>query len=514
MRVTATTEAAASTAADTIVVGLVEGEGVPHDVESGVLQALVDAGEAKTKPCHLAVVHAVGKRWILVGLGPRAKLNAEGLRIAAAAAHGRARDLGAEVVCWELPHKAREHQPARAVVEGTLLAAYRFTAFKSGLSATPLRGQTPKRNGEDDTIAQLIVSDHVDQTAEVARAAVVAEAVNAARDLQNTPANHMTPTALGARAKAIAAGQAALSCEVVGRDRLVERSMGAFAAVAAGSEEEPALITLRYEPEDAAGPVLGLVGKGVTFDSGGISIKPAGSMADMKYDMTGGAAVIEALGAIAALRLPVRVVGVVGATENLLSGGAMKPSDVVTAASGLTVQIDNTDAEGRLVLADCLHHAIGQGAERLVDVATLTGAIMSTLGKVYSGFWADDEDWAAEVASAADDAGELIWRMPLHERYAELIKGTTADVANQSPLRTGAACTAAEFLHRFTGGVPWAHLDICGTAWDSGRAYAPKGGTGVMVRTLVALAERVSAEAQPASAEAHLAGADGDAAAT
>jgi leucyl aminopeptidase len=484
MRVTATTEAAASTAADTIVVGLVEGEGVPHDVEGGALQALVDAGEAKTKPCHLAVAHAAGKRWILIGLGARDKLSAEGLRLAAAAAHGRARELGAATICWELPHKAREHQPARAVVEGTLMAAYRFTACKSG-----------DDNGASSGIAELIVSDHVDQAAEVARARVVAEAVNAARDLQNTPANHMTPTALGARAEAIAAGHDALSCEVVGRDGLVERSMGAFAAVAAGSDEEPALITLRYEPQAAGGPVLGLVGKGVTFDSGGISIKPAGSMADMKYDMTGGAAVIEALGAIAALGLPVRVVGVVGATENLLSGSAMKPSDVVTAASGLTVQIDNTDAEGRLVLADCLHHAIGQGAERLVDVATLTGAIMSTLGKVYSGFWADDEAWAAEVAEAAGEAGELIWRMPLHERYAELVKGATADVANQSPLRTGAACTAAEFLHRFTGGVPWAHLDICGTAWDSGRAYAPKGGTGVMVRTLVALAERVSAEA-------------------
>jgi len=485
MRVTATTEAAASTAADTVVVGLVEGEGVPHDVEGGVLQALVDAGEAKARPGHLAVTHAAGKRWILVGLGARGALGAEGLRLAAAAAHGRARELGAQVLCWELPHKAREHQPARAVVEGTLLAAYRFTAFKSGDDDAAASG-----------IAGLIVSDHVDQAAAVARAVVVAEAVNAARDLQNTPANHMTPTVLGARATAIAAGHDALSCEVVGRAEIVARGMGAFAAVAAGSDEEPALITLRYEPADAAaGPVLGLVGKGVTFDAGGISIKPAGSMADMKYDMTGGAAVIEALGAIAALSLPVRVVGVVGATENLLGASAMKPSDVVTSASGLTVQIDNTDAEGRLVLADCLHHAIALGAERLIDVATLTGAIMSTLGRVYSGFWADDEAWAGAVAGAAEEAGELIWRLPLHERYAELVKGATADVANQSPLRTGAACTAAEFLHRFTGGVPWAHLDICGTAWDGGRAYAPKGGTGVMVRTLVALAERAAGTA-------------------
>jgi leucyl aminopeptidase len=483
MRVTATTEAAASTAADTVVVGLIEGEGVPHDVQDGALQALVDAGEAKATPRSLAVAHAAGKRWILVGLGAREKLDGEGLRVAAAVAHGRARDLGARTLCWELPHKARELDPARAVVEGALMAAYAHRAFKT------------KANGDDDGIAELIVSDHHDQAGAVARAVVVTEAVNAARDLQNAPANAMTPTALGERAQAIAAAHAGtLTCEVVGRAEIVARGMGAFAAVAQGTDEEPALITINYTPATAPAdgvPVLGLVGKGVTFDAGGISIKPAGSMADMKYDMTGGAAVIEALGAIAALQVPVRVVGVVGATENLLGPRAMKPGDVFTSASGLTVQVDNTDAEGRLVLADCLHHAIGQGAERLVDVATLTGAIMSALGRVYSGFWADDEAWAADVAGAAADAGELIWRMPLHERYAELVKGSTADVANLSPPRTGASSTAAEFLHNFTGGVPWAHLDICGTAWDSGRPYAPKGGTGVMVRTLVALAERL-----------------------
>jgi leucyl aminopeptidase len=486
MRVTATTEAAATTAADTIVVGLVEGEGVPHDVQDGALQALLDAGEARATRNHLAVTRAAGKRWILVGLGARERLDDETLRLAAAAAHGRARDLGAKVVCWELPHKLRDHHPARAVVEGTLMAAYRFTAFKTG----------GDDDGGEDGLEALIVSDHEDRTAAVERAVVVTEAVNAARDLQNTPANHLTPTALGRRALALAAEHATLTCEVHGRAGLVELGMGAFAAVAAGTDEEPALIVLRHEPTEAPEPdrpVLGLVGKAVTFDSGGISIKPAGSMADMKYDMTGGAAVLEALGAIATLGLPVRVIGVLGATENLLGPRAMKPGDVVTTAAGLTVQVDNTDAEGRLVLADCLHHAVALGAERLVDAATLTGAIMSALGRVYSGLWADDEGWAAEVQSAAASAGELVWRMPLHERYAELVKGTTADLANQSPPRTGASSTAAEFLHRFTGGVPWAHLDICGTAWDSGRAYAPKGGTGVMVRTLVALAERTAA---------------------
>ena len=485
MRVSSSTAAAVDVAADTVVVGLIEGEGVPHDVGDGVLAALVASGEARSAPKALAVTHAGGKRWILVGLGRREALDAEGLRVAAAVAHGRARELGARTLCWELPHRARELHPARAVVEGTLLAAYRFDAFKSS-----------KKDDEPGGIEELIVSDHSEQGDAVARAAVVAEAVNAARDLQNTPANAMTPTALGRRAQALAAEHDTLTCEVEGRDGIVARGMGAFAAVAAGTGEEPALITLRYEPAGGAAddaPVLGFVGKGVTFDAGGISIKPSSGMADMKYDMSGAAAVIEAIGAIAALALPVRVVGVVGATENLLGPRAMKPGDVVTSAAGLTIQVDNTDAEGRLVLADCLHHARDLGAERLVDLATLTGAMYSALGRVYSGYWADGEGWGATLAAAADEAGELIWRMPLHERYAELIKGATADISNLAPLRTGAPNTAAEFLHRFTGDLPWVHLDICGTAWDSGRPYAPKGGTGVGVRTLVALAERVVA---------------------
>ncbi|HWI75152.1 MAG TPA: M17 family peptidase N-terminal domain-containing protein, partial [Baekduia sp.] len=324
MRVTATTEAAASTAADTVVVGLIEGEGVPHDVEGGALQALVDAGEAKAKPRSVAVAHVGGKRWILVGLGSRAKLDAEAIRVAAAVAHGRAKELGAKSVCWELPHKAREHHPARAVVEGTLMAAYAFRTFKS------------KDDNGDGGIDVLLISDHEDRSEAVARAVVVTEAVNAARDLQNTPANHMTPTILGGRAREVAERHSrTLSCEVVGREEIVARGMGAFAAVAQGSDEEPALITLRYEPADVVdgSPVLGFVGKGVTFDTGGISIKPATSMADMKYDMTGAAAVIEAIGAIAALQLPVRVIGVVGATENLLGPRAMKPGDVFTTAA-------------------------------------------------------------------------------------------------------------------------------------------------------------------------------------
>jgi leucyl aminopeptidase len=235
------------------------------------------------------------------------------------------------------------------------------------------------------------------------------------------------------------------------------------------------------------------VGKAVTFDSGGISIKPAAKMHEMKFDMCGGAAVIEAVGAIAALRLPVRVVGVVGATENLPSGRSMKPGDIVTARNGTTIEINNTDAEGRLVLADCLTHAIDLGAERLVDLATLTGGIVVALGDAYTGMFANDDDWAARVAAAGALTGERVWRMPLDPAYARMIEGRYADIVNSTEARKATAITAAEFLHRFAKDTPWAHLDIAGTAYDAGRPYAAKGGAGWGVRLLVELA-RANAE--------------------
>jgi leucyl aminopeptidase len=264
--------------------------------------------------------------------------------------------------------------------------------------------------------------------------------------------------------------------------------MGAFAAVASGSHADPRLITLRYEPADVAGPLLGFVGKAVTFDSGGISIKPAAKMHEMKFDMSGGAAVVEALGAIAALQLPVRVAGVVGATENLPSGHAVKPGDIVRAKSGVTIEVNNTDAEGRMVLADCLAHALDLGCERLVDLATLTGAIVVALGRPYAGLFANDDAWAGEVAGAGARAGERVWRMPLHPDYAKLIEGSYADIVNSPADRGGSAISAAEFLHRFAGDVPWAHLDIAATAYDNKKPYTPSGGAGWGVRLLVELA--------------------------
>jgi leucyl aminopeptidase len=469
MRVRATTEAPPATDADTIVVGVFEDEGVAHDYP-GVLQALVDSGEAGRGLRKLAVTHADRRRYIVAGLGPRGDFDPERARVAAATVAGRAREIGTKVLCWEVPHHVGD-AIVGALVEGTALAAYTYSEFKS----VDEDGPAPD---------SLVVSAHHDVSTPTVEAALVAEAVNAARDLQNAPGNVMTPTALADHARELEG----VTVEVLDRGGIEAAGMGAFAAVARGSHEEPRLIAIRYEPADVAGPVLGLVGKAVTFDSGGISLKPGAKMSEMKFDMSGGATVLEAVGAIARLGLPVRVLGVIGATENLPSGHAVKPGDIVRAKTGTTIEIVNTDAEGRLVLADCLAYAVEGGAERIVDLATLTGAITVTFGKTYAGLIGNDDDWCGHVAAAGERTGEICWRLPLHEEYAKAIEGKYADIANAVETRLAGSIVAAEFLKRFTGDVPWAHLDIAGTAWDLGRPYASKGGSGWGVRLLVELA--------------------------
>src|SRR3954467_11045697 len=318
------------------------------------------------------------------GRGGRNDFDAERARVAAAVAYGRAKELGAGTICWEVPHHVSD-DAAGALAEGTLLAAYRFDRYRS----KPDDGPNPER---------LLVSAHHDVSGAVDPPPILAEAVNAARDLQNTPANDMTPTALAEAAQALDG----VEVEVEGREEIEGRGMGAFAAVARGSYEDPKLITLRHAPEGARGPHLALVGKAVTFDSGGISLKPGQKMSEMKFDMSGGAAVVAAMGAIARLGLPVRVTGIVGATENMPSGRSMRPSDVLRAMNGTTIEVINTDAEGRLVLSDCLAYAVSLGAERIVDVATLTGAIITTFGNTHAGLFSNDDDWAAQVAAAGE----------------------------------------------------------------------------------------------------------------
>ncbi|HEX3433146.1 MAG TPA: leucyl aminopeptidase [Solirubrobacteraceae bacterium] len=483
MKVSATTESGSGTGADTVVVGVLGGRLASADAPPE-LAALLDSGEARDSFKSLALAHAGGKRWLTVGLGNLEDLTPERARVAAAVARDRARELATSTLCWELPDDAGE-QIAAALVEGTMLADYRFERHRS--APAEAEADAPPKH-----LQALVVRSARDVSRAVTDAAVVAEAVNAARDLQNRPANDLTPSALGAYAEALARDVDGLSVEVEGREEIIGRGMGAFAAVAQGSDQEPALITMRYEGAGAKRPTLGYVGKAVTFDSGGISLKPGAKMAEMKFDMSGGAAVIEAVAAIARLGLPVKLVAVIGATENLPSGHAVKPGDIVTASNGRTIEVNNTDAEGRLVLADCLCHALAQGAERLVDLATLTGAVIVALGSTYAGLMGNDDALAEQVSAAGERSGEIVWRLPLHPEYDELIKGAYGDLDNAPEARKAGTIVGAAFLSNFVGDVPWVHLDIAGSAWELGRAYAPKGASGYGVRLLVELARSFS----------------------
>jgi leucyl aminopeptidase len=490
MQITATTEAAGTSDADTVVLGLFEDAGAPPEAPAAVAE-LLESGEARGTFKALALTHDKGKRWLLVGLGAREDFTPERARVAAAAARTRARELAARTLCWQLPadlDAELARAVAAAIVEGTILSDYRFELHKS----PPPAGEAERRTGERPLEGLTLAGAGELQDA-ARQAALVAEAVNRARDLQNRPGNDLTPTVLGEYAKALGEEIEGLSVQVEGREALLARGMGAFAAVAQGSEQEPALITLRYEPPAAAGgtpggPTLGLVGKAVTFDSGGISLKPGAKMAEMKFDMSGGAAVIEAIGEIARLRLPLRVIGVVGATENLPSGAAIKPGDIVKAANGKTIEINNTDAEGRLVLADCLWHAIGEGAEQVIDLATLTGAVIIALGSTYAGLMSNDDAFAARIAAAGELTGEIVWRLPLHPEYEELVKGRYGDLDNAPEARKAGTIVGGTFLSNFVGETPWAHLDIAGSAWELDREYVGKGASGYGVRLLVELA--------------------------
>jgi leucyl aminopeptidase len=314
---------------------------------------------------------------------------------------------------------------------------------------------------------------------------IIGEAQNFTRDLVNEPGNRMTPTILAERAQKMSA-ETGLQCEVYGPAKIRELKMGAFWSVSQGSDEEPRLIIMRYEPAGApAQPVLGLVGKGITFDSGGISIKPADGMEKMKYDMAGGAAMIGAMRAIAQLKPNVRVIGIVCASENMPSGKAQKPGDVQIAMSGKSIEIINTDAEGRLVLADGLHYARQLGCTHLIDAATLTGACVVALGMVNAGAFANDDDFYERFSESLQRSGEKMWRLPVDDEYREMIKSNIADIVNSGG-RWGGAVTAAMFLKEFVGETPWIHLDIAGVAWmEDNKPWIAKGPSGIPVRSLV-----------------------------
>jgi len=419
-------------------------------------------------------------RVAVAGLGRREAADDDAIRTAAAAATRAARAHGG-TLAWlvddSLPAAAPDQ--ARLAVEGATLAAYDPGQWKTrGPRERPLE-------------RLLVVGDGVEGQAR--RAGIVAEWANRARDLVNTPPNEAPPARFAERAEEIAAGGGRLRAAVLGPPEIEALGMGALAAVGRASRNEPRLVAVHYDPPGPAHPdvVLGFVGKGITFDTGGISLKPGLHMEDMKGDMAGGAAVLEAIGAVAELELPVRVLTVVAAAENMPGGGAYRPGDILTAANGKTIEIVNTDAEGRLVLADALWYARREGATHVVDLATLTGAMVIALGDLYSGFYANDDEWADRLAAAAERSGDHAWRLPLHPRYRRYVDSTFADMKNASDLREAGPALAAEFLREFAGDGPWAHVDIAGPAFlrrSRGDYLTQHGGTGYGVRLLVELA--------------------------
>ena len=374
---------------------------------------------------------------------------------------------------------------AQAVAEGLTLSEFSAGSYKTTEGpplpiprATIVLGRFPDSSPESFVRLESAVS----------RGRLLGECCNLARDLANEPGNSLTPREFAARAGAIAAGGGA-SVEILDERQIEALGMGLLLGVARGSSEPPRLMVFRHEPPSApAYPVLGLVGKGITFDTGGISIKPADGMERMKDDMAGGAAVACAMRAISLLGAPIRVIGIVPATENMPGGRAIKPGDILKSAEGKTVEVINTDAEGRLILGDGLWYARKLGATHLVDVATLTGAVVVALGKITSGLFGTPDNWVSQVRRVADRAGDRVWPMPLFDEYREQLKSDIADFTNTGG-RPGGSITAAVFLKEFSGGLPWAHIDIAGTAWaEEARPYLPKGPSGVAVRTLAELA--------------------------
>jgi leucyl aminopeptidase len=467
--------------ADVYVVGLREGDELPEN-----LREVPGAGDAKAGFKKTTMLRpASGERWLVAGLGEASELDRERLRVTAALAARAAAGYEARSIAWEVPSGELIAPPAAAaaLVEGTILAGYRFDRYRS---SDP---DEPSPQLERITLAGA-ARDDVANEAEAAR--VIAEAANRARELQSLPANELKPESLAERARELAATNDAVSVEVLDREQIVELGMGGLAAVSRGSEVPPRLIALRYEGGGTGGR-LGLVGKGVTFDSGGISIKPAAGMQEMKMDMSGAAAVLEGLAAIAELGLPIDVVAVIPATENMPSGSATHPGDVIRQLNGKTVEVNNTDAEGRLILADALTYCVRElGAERVIDLATLTGAVVVALGSTYAALISNDDELAELITAAGEASGELVWRLPLHPEYKELTKGKVADLTNASAKRKAGTIYAGSFLEEFVDGKPWAHLDIAGTAWDVGREYVGSGATGFGVRILAELARELA----------------------
>ncbi len=488
MKIQVVSTAPTDVEADALVIGLpAETKSLPPRLAAldkrtdGFVKSVLDAEKFAARPAQLTHVHTAGRlsatRVVVVGLGKSRELAAETIRRAAAAGVRRARDLGARRVAIDvLGDRLPPRQRAHATVEGAILGTYTFDRYK--------------REKNDKAVAELVVlSPDGRSTREVGQGArtgeVFALATWFARDLVNSPANDVHPTYL-AKAATDLAKEKGLTVEVLDRAECQKLGMGAFLGVAAGSEQPPCFIHLTYAPARPRKKVA-IIGKGITFDAGGLDLKTAEGMLRMKDDMSGAAAVLGVMRALPDLKPLVEVHGLVAATENMPSGSAIRPGDVLKAMNGTTIEIGNTDAEGRLTLADAISYANAKiKPDEMVDLATLTGACVVALGPLVSGLFANNRGLAGRLRAAADQAGERLWELPLVDEYREFLKSEVADLNNVGP-RGGGAITAGLFLKEFAGETPWAHVDIAGPAFsEKDLPLAPKGGTGVAVRTLLA----------------------------
>src|SRR4030042_45614 len=491
MEIKATTDNITGIKTGAIIVNHFEGvkqpEGAAADIDKilgGAISNLIKQKDIKGKINEITLLHSMGKlpasKVVVLGLGNKKELTINKVRGAIAEACRYLRGKGvssiASVIAGEGINKIKTEDAVQAMTEGAMLGLYTFRRYI-----------TKKENNFGEIKELTIVGKEKKQVEKaIARGKIMAEAANYARDMVNEPGNFMTPTQMANTTRQLAK-KYGLKVEILDRAKMKELGMGGLLGVSQGSQQPPKFIILTYKGRESSEIDLALVGKGITFDSGGISIKPSENMADMKGDMAGGAAALATLTALAQLKPKINVTAFVPATENLPSGTAMKPGDIISAMNGKTIEVLNTDAEGRLILADGLSYAAKPGAKAIVDVATLTGACQIALGKICSGAFTNNQSLLDKAITAAKDAGEPAWQLPMFEEYREFIKSDVADIKNTGN-RYGGAITAAKFLEEFVDKTPWVHLDIAGTYdTDKDKGYLVKGATGVPVRTLVTL---------------------------
>ncbi|HEY0396020.1 MAG TPA: leucyl aminopeptidase [Candidatus Elarobacter sp.] len=496
MQVHVSSDAATSVSTGALVVPVFAGgavDGVAAEIDrllGGAIADVLASGEIAGKPNETSLVHAKDtpfKRVLVVGLGERQKLTAAALAKYAGTAVRYLGKRGAASIALALPDG----------VDGVLAASFAAEgAIAATLDTTIYRTEADKPVVTTDVTVLTGSYDRETLESGVKRGSVIGEAVNAARRMALTPGNDMTPTVLSNRAKELAA-DAGLEVDVLDEARMEAKGMGSLLGVSRGSDEPATLSVITYKGDPSSSEVLALVGKGLTFDSGGISIKPAENMHEMKYDMSGGAGVIAAMWAIGKLRPKINVIGLVPSSENLPGHRAMKPGDILKAMNGKTIEVINTDAEGRLILADALCYARELGATKIIDTATLTGACVIALGHAASGTMSNDDAFVERFLKVVAECGERYWRLPLYPDYDQQIKSDIADLKNTGG-RPGGAETAGAFLKNFVADTPWIHLDVAGTAYlDSESAFMAKGPTGTPVRAFVNIVEDLAKNGTP-----------------